>query len=100
VSGVIRRSPSLTPTHCDPSIRSPGTIPLLVGRSGMPLHALRHYGLTRFAQAGAATCELLARAGHSNITVAPHYQYKTGRDAELAAWMAQLSGIGLGTVSQ
>ncbi len=57
------------------------------GRPDMPFHALRHYGLTRYAMAGATTRELLDRAGHNDITTALRYQHAAGRDAELAARM-------------
>lgn len=56
-------------------------------RDDMPFHALRHYGLTRYAMAGATTRELMARAGHNDITTALRYQHEAGRDAELAARM-------------
>lgn len=58
------------------------------GRPDMPFHALRHYGLSKYAAAGATTRELLDRAGHTDIRVAMRYQHSTGRDAELAALMA------------
>ena len=58
------------------------------GRPDMPFHALRHYGLTRYAQTGATVRELLARAGHNDITTALRYQHEAGRDAELAARMS------------
>jgi len=57
------------------------------GRADMPFHALRHYGLTRYAQTGATVRELLARAGHNDVTTALRYQHEAGRDAELAARM-------------
>ena len=57
------------------------------GRADLPFHALRHYGLTRYAMTGATTRELLARAGHSDLTTAMRYQHEAGRDAELAARM-------------
>jgi len=61
------------------------------GREDMPCHALRHFGLTRYAAAGATTKELLERAGHTRIDVAMGYQHGLGRDAELAARMAELA---------
>lgn len=58
------------------------------GRDDMPFHALRHYGLTRYAQVGATTKDLMSRAGHSDVTTAMRYQHAaTQRDAELAARM-------------
>lgn len=59
------------------------------GRSDMPFHALRHYGLTRYAQAGATTKDLMSRAGHSDVSTAMRYQHAAAeRDAELVARMA------------
>ncbi len=61
------------------------------GRPDMPFHALRHYGLTRYAQAGATTKDLMSRAGHSDVTTAMRYQHAAAeRDAELAARMSSL----------
>lgn len=57
------------------------------GRPDMPFHALRHFGLTQYAIAGATTRELMRRAGHSDIAVAMRYQHEAGRDAALAARM-------------
>ncbi len=57
------------------------------GRPDMPFHALRHYGATRYAMAGATTRELLARMGHNDIATALRYQHEAGRDAELSARM-------------
>lgn len=59
------------------------------GRPDMPFHALRHYGLTRFAKTGATARELMARAGHNDITTALRYQHASGRDAALAARMVE-----------
>ena len=56
-------------------------------RADMPFHALRHYGATRYALAGATTRELLARMGHNSVDVAMKYQHAVGRDAALAARM-------------
>jgi len=61
------------------------------GREDMPWHALRHFGLTRYAAAGATQKELLDRAGHTRMDVALGYQHGLGRDAELAARMAELA---------
>lgn len=61
------------------------------GRQDMPFHALRHYGATRYALAGATTKELLRRMGHNDITVALRYQHEVGRDAELARRMSDLA---------
>lgn len=60
------------------------------GRPDMPFHALRHFGLTRYAMAGATTKELMRRAGHNSVAVAMRYQHEAGRDGELAARMSAL----------
>lgn len=57
------------------------------GRDDLPWHALRHFGLTRLALAGATTKELMAWAGHTTPGVAMRYQHTAGREAELAARM-------------
>lgn len=63
------------------------------GRPDLPFHALRHFGLTRYALAGATTRELMARAGHSDVVVAMRYQHAVGRDADLARRMID-AGVG------
>jgi integrase len=60
-------------------------------REDMPWHALRHYGATRAALAGATLKELQDRLGHSTVAAAMRYQHTAGRDAELAAKMSQLA---------
>jgi integrase len=60
------------------------------GREDMPWHALRHFGLTRYAQTGATLAEIQARAGHSTHIAAMRYQHTAGRDAELTARMVEL----------
>src|SRR5690606_15650704 len=57
------------------------------GRDDTPWHALRHFGLTRYALTGATLAEIQARAGHSTHLAAMRYQHTAGRDAELAARM-------------
>lgn len=61
------------------------------GRSDMPWHALRHYGATRAALAGATLKELQERLGHSTVKAAMAYQHATGRDEELARRMSDLA---------
>jgi integrase len=61
------------------------------GRADMPWHALRHYGATRAAQAGATLRELQDRLGHSTVSAAMKYQHTAGRDAELAKRMSELA---------
>jgi integrase len=58
-------------------------------REDMPWHALRHYGATRAALAGATLKELQDRLGHSTVAAAMRYQHTAGRDAELAARMSE-----------
>lgn len=63
------------------------------GRVDMPWHALRHYGATRAALAGATLKELQERLGHSTVAAAMRYQHTAGRDAELARRMSELAEI-------
>jgi len=60
-------------------------------RPDMPWHALRHYGATRAALAGATLRELQARLGHSTVAAAMRYQHTVGRDEELARRMSELA---------
>lgn len=46
-------------------------------------HSLRGYALTRYAQAGATTQELMDLGGHSDFKIALSYQRSTGRQREL-----------------
>lgn len=61
------------------------------GRQDMPWHALRHYGATRAALAGATLKELQSRLGHSTVAAAMRYQHTAGRDEELARRMSDLA---------
>lgn len=61
------------------------------GRPDMPWHALRHYGATKAALAGATLRELQERMGHSTVAAAMKYQHTAGRDAELAKRMSELA---------
>lgn len=61
------------------------------GREDMPFHALRHYGATRAALAGATLKELQTRLGHSTVAAAMRYQHTAGRDEELARRMSELA---------
>lgn len=55
-------------------------------KPGFRFHDLRHTGLTLFAQQGATLAELLARGGHSDVSVALRYQHATlQRDRALTA---------------
>lgn len=60
------------------------------GRPDLPWHALRHYGATRAALAGATLRELQERLGHATVAAAMRYQHTAGRDAELARRMSEL----------
>jgi len=59
------------------------------GRPDLGFHALRHYALTRFAQApGVTLAAVMGRAGHSSVQAALGYQHAAADfDAELAARM-------------
>ena len=61
------------------------------GRDDMPWHAMRHYGATRAALAGATLKELQERLGHSTVAAAMRYQHTAGRDEELARRMSDLA---------
>ncbi|MGO1592331.1 tyrosine-type recombinase/integrase [Ancrocorticia sp.] len=55
-------------------------------RPGTNFHALRHLGLTLYAQAGATTTETMRRGGHKDIEAAQRYQHSSvKRDQELTA---------------
>ncbi len=60
-------------------------------RDDMPWHALRHFGATRAALAGATLKELQDRLGHSTVSAAMRYQHSAGRDSELAKRMSELA---------
>jgi integrase len=82
--------PSRSGTHLAQSTFARSWYPAreAAGRSDMPWHALRHFAGTRYAQTGATLREIQARLGHSTVAAAMRYQAVTGRDAELAARMA------------
>ena len=55
-------------------------------RPGTNFHALRHLGLTLYAQAGATTTETMRRGGHKDVEAAQRYQHSSvKRDHELTA---------------
>jgi len=58
-------------------------------RSDLPLHGLRHFAGTRYAQTGATLKETMDRLGHSSVKAAMRYQASGNRDDELARRMAQ-----------
>lgn len=70
--------------HWDPARRA-------AKRPDMPWHALRHYGATRAALAGATLKELQTRLGHSTVAAAMRYQHTAERDEELARRMSELA---------
>jgi integrase len=56
-----------------------------IGRGDLFPHLLRHCGLSMFARTGATSAELLARGGHTSMSVAMVYQHSTSeRDREMA----------------
>lgn len=57
-------------------------------RPDLEFHALRHFGLTLFAQQGATVEEIMRRGGHRDPEVAQRYQHSSlERDRELTARM-------------
>lgn len=58
--------------HCGKARRA-------AGRSDMPLHALRHYAGTTYAQTGATVRETTARLGHASTAAAMCYQHSGTR---------------------
>lgn len=63
-----------------------------IGRPELHLHDLRHSGLTWAAVKGAATRELMRRAGHASPAAALRYQHATEeRDQEIAEALASLA---------
>lgn len=55
-------------------------------RPGTDFHALRHFGLTVYAQAGATQTEIMRRGGHRDADVAQRYQHSSlERDQLLTA---------------
>lgn len=62
----------------------------LAGRPDLNWHALRHYGLSRFAATGATLRETADRAGHSTLASAAVYQHSLdGRQTALARRLAE-----------
>lgn len=60
------------------------------GRPTFLFHGLRHTGLTLFAREGATLAELLARGGHTDVSVALRYQHATAeRDRVLTAKLSK-----------
>lgn len=63
-------------------------------RPGTDFHALRHFGLTMYARAGATQTEIMRRGGHRDVDAAQRYQHSSiERDqqhtAQLNEWMDQ-----------
>jgi integrase len=68
-----------------------------VGREGVTINGLRHFGATLAAQAGANLPELMDHMGHKSHKAALMYQHKvSGRPAEIAAGMSALAERELG----
>lgn len=64
-----------------------------VGREGVTIHALRHFGGTMAAQAGATMAETMSRLGHSTLRAAHAYQHSVhGRDAVIAEKFSAMAG--------
>jgi integrase len=64
-----------------------------VGKPGMRVHDLRHFGPTLAAQAGATTKELMKRIGHTTPGMAMRYQIAAAeRDAVIAERLSELAG--------
>lgn len=61
------------------------------GRPDLPLHGLRHFAGTRYAQAGATVKETMDRLGHSSPKAAMGYQHSGNRDDELARRLAPIA---------
>lgn len=60
------------------------------GRPDLPLHALRHYAGTRYAQAGATMRETMSRLGQSTLAAAARYQHSSSaREDDLARRVAR-----------
>ena len=63
-----------------------------VGREGVTIHALRHFGGTMAAQAGATMAETMSRLGHSTLRAAGAYQHSVnGRDAVIAEKLSAMA---------
>lgn len=66
-----------------------------IGRPGLHVHDLRHFGGTVAARVGGTTAEVMARLGHSTVDAAMRYQASAAeRDAEIAAAMSAIVGRG------
>jgi integrase len=62
-------------------------------RPGFRFHALRHTGLTLFAQQGATLTELMSRGGHKSADVALRYQHAAAeRDRALTDRLNEMIG--------
>jgi len=62
-----------------------------VGRDGVNVHALRHFGATMATRAGAALAEVQARLGHSTVRAAMAYQHsEDSRQHEIATALSAM----------
>lgn len=65
--------------------------------AGFHFHDLRHTANQLAAEAGATTCELMRRMGHSTVRAAMRYQHSTDRrDREIAAEISRRAGVAKG----
>ncbi|WP_236595294.1 tyrosine-type recombinase/integrase [Mycobacterium intracellulare] len=63
-----------------------------VGREGVNVHALRHFGATMAARVGATPAEVQARLGHSTFKAAMAYQHSEAtRQHEIAAALSAMA---------
>jgi integrase len=66
-----------------------------IGRPDVRVHDLRHFGLVRYAMAGASLSELIARGGHRTVSAATvYFNVAKDRDAELTERMDQMANGG------
>jgi integrase len=63
-----------------------------VGRYGVTIHSLRHFGATMAARAGATLAEVQARLGHSTVRAAMAFQHsESARQDEIAAALSVIA---------
>jgi len=68
-----------------------------IGRPDVRVHDLRHFGLTRYAMAGASLAEIMDRGGHLTVDAAQvYFNIAHGRDAEISARMVEMANGGNG----
>jgi integrase len=63
-----------------------------VGRDGVTIHALRHFGATMTARVGGTPAEVQARLGHSTFKAAMVYQHaEATRQHEIAPALSAMA---------